>query len=69
MSTNRAVRYDPRFNSWFEITPMLERRCSLALVVSHQDKCFYAIGGLENRGWAVSTVEFYDICGAAPSWS
>jgi kelch-like protein 9/13 len=56
-AVNNVYRYDPRFNTWFQVASMTDRRsyffaCAL-------DKQVYAIGG-KNRDGAISTAEVYD---------
>uniref|UniRef100_A0A803W4G2 Kelch like family member 34 n=1 Tax=Ficedula albicollis TaxID=59894 RepID=A0A803W4G2_FICAL len=52
-------RYDPRFNTWTQITGMLEKRCQFSCCVLGKD--IFAIGGRGEDGSLHSSVEVYDI--------
>ncbi|XP_068543673.1 kelch-like protein 34 [Anas acuta] len=57
--TNKVHRYDPRFNTWTQITGMLEKRCQFSCCVLGND--IYAIGGRGENGSLHSSVEVYNI--------
>ncbi|XP_009563842.2 kelch-like protein 34 [Cuculus canorus] len=57
--TNKVHRYDPRFNTWTQITGMLERRCQFSCCVLGKD--IFAIGGRGENGLLHSSVEVYNI--------
>uniref|UniRef100_U3JNL2 Kelch like family member 34 n=1 Tax=Ficedula albicollis TaxID=59894 RepID=U3JNL2_FICAL len=57
--TNKVHRYDPRFNTWTQITGMLEKRCQFSCCVLGKD--IFAIGGRGEDGSLHSSVEVYDI--------
>ncbi|NXX77823.1 KLH34 protein, partial [Urocolius indicus] len=57
--TNKVHRYDPRFNTWTQITGMLEKRCQFSCCVLGKD--IFAIGGKGEDGSLHSSVEVYDI--------
>uniref|UniRef100_A0A8C5U7V5 Kelch like family member 34 n=1 Tax=Malurus cyaneus samueli TaxID=2593467 RepID=A0A8C5U7V5_9PASS len=57
--TNQVHRYDPRFNTWTQITGMLEKRCQFSCCVLGKD--IFAIGGRGEDGSLHSSVEVYDI--------
>ncbi|NXH17911.1 KLH34 protein, partial [Bucco capensis] len=57
--TNKVHRYDPRFNTWTQITDMLEKRCQFSCCVL--GKAIFAIGGRGEDGSLHSSVEVYDI--------
>uniref|UniRef100_A0A8B9BSV9 Kelch like family member 34 n=1 Tax=Anser brachyrhynchus TaxID=132585 RepID=A0A8B9BSV9_9AVES len=46
--TNKVHRYDPRFNTWTQITGMLEKRCQFSCCVLGND--IFAIGGRGENG-------------------
>ena len=56
-AVNMVHRYDPRFNSWYQVAPMLSRRAYFfAGVVGNH---LYAIGGKFKDG-SLASAEFYD---------
>ncbi|XP_068000949.1 kelch-like protein 34 [Melanerpes formicivorus] len=57
--TKKVHRYDPRFNTWAQITGMQEKRCQFSCCVL--GKHIFAIGGRGERGVLHSSVEAYDI--------
>uniref|UniRef100_A0A8C0ALY1 Kelch like family member 34 n=1 Tax=Buteo japonicus TaxID=224669 RepID=A0A8C0ALY1_9AVES len=57
--TNKVHRYDPRFNTWTQITGMLEKRCQFSCCVLGKD--IFAVGGRGEDGSLHSSVEVYDI--------
>ncbi|XP_071605811.1 kelch-like protein 34 [Heliangelus exortis] len=57
--TNKVHRYDPRFNTWTQITGMLEKRCQFSCCVLGKD--IVAIGGKGEDGLLHSSVEVYNI--------
>ncbi|NXI57804.1 KLH34 protein, partial [Chloroceryle aenea] len=57
--TNKVHRYDPRFNTWIQITSMLEKRCQFSCCVLGKD--IFAIGGRGEDGSLHSSVEVYTI--------
>ncbi|NWU95829.1 KLH34 protein, partial [Upupa epops] len=57
--TNKVHRYDPRFNTWTQITGMLEKRCQFSSCVLGKD--IFAIGGKGEDGSLHSSVEVYSI--------
>uniref|UniRef100_A0A8C0F883 Kelch like family member 34 n=1 Tax=Bubo bubo TaxID=30461 RepID=A0A8C0F883_BUBBB len=57
--TNKVHRYDPRFNTWTQITDMLEKRCQFSCCVLGKD--IFAIGGRGEAGSLHSSVEVYNI--------
>ncbi|NXL29641.1 KLH34 protein, partial [Glaucidium brasilianum] len=57
--TNKVHRYDPRFNTWTQITDMLEKRCQFSCCVLGKD--IFAIGGRGEGGSLHSSVEVYNI--------
>ncbi|NXT81194.1 KLH34 protein, partial [Zapornia atra] len=57
--TNKVHRYDPRFNTWIQITGMLEKRCQFSCCVLGKD--IFAIGGRGEDGLLHSSVEVYNI--------
>ncbi|NXL02549.1 KLH34 protein, partial [Mesembrinibis cayennensis] len=57
--TNKVHRYDPRFNTWTQITGMLEKRCQFSCCVLGKD--IFAIGGRGEDGSLHSSVEVYNI--------
>ncbi|KFV53838.1 Kelch-like 34, partial [Tyto alba] len=57
--TNKVHRYDPRFNTWTQITGMLEKRCQFSCSVLGKD--IIAIGGKGEGGSLHSSVEVYNI--------
>ncbi|NXY40443.1 KLH34 protein, partial [Ceuthmochares aereus] len=57
--TNKVHRYDPRFNTWTQITCMLEKRCQFSCCVLGKD--IFAIGGRGENGLLHSSVEVYNI--------
>ncbi|KAM6145981.1 kelch-like protein 34 [Phoenicopterus ruber ruber] len=57
--TNKVHRYDPRFNTWTQITGMLEKRCQFSCCVLGKD--IFAIGGRGEDGSLHASVEVYDI--------
>ncbi|NWR78125.1 KLH34 protein, partial [Centropus unirufus] len=57
--TNNVHRYDPRFNTWTQITGMLEKRCQFSCCVLGMD--IFAIGGRGEGGLLHSSVEVYNI--------
>ncbi|KAF1478211.1 Kelch-like protein 34, partial [Pygoscelis antarcticus] len=57
--TNKVHRYDPRFNTWTQITGMLEKRCQFSCCVLGKD--IFAIGGRGEDGSLHSSVEVYSI--------
>ncbi|NXU58009.1 KLH34 protein, partial [Turnix velox] len=57
--TNKVHRYDPRFNTWIQVTGMLEKRCQFSCCVLGQD--IFAIGGRGEDGSLHSSVEVYNI--------
>ncbi|NXG79845.1 KLH34 protein, partial [Baryphthengus martii] len=57
--TNKVHRYDPRFNTWIQITGMLEKRCQFSCCVLGKD--IFAIGGRGEDGSLHSSVEVYNI--------
>ncbi|KAM9567659.1 kelch-like protein 34 [Guaruba guarouba] len=57
--TNKVYRYDPRFNTWTQITGMLEKRCQFSCCVLGKD--IFAIGGRGGDGSLHSSVEVYNI--------
>uniref|UniRef100_A0A8V5FM42 Uncharacterized protein n=1 Tax=Melopsittacus undulatus TaxID=13146 RepID=A0A8V5FM42_MELUD len=59
--TNKVYRYDPRFNTWTQITGMLEKRCQFSCCVLGKD--IFAIGGKGGDGSLHSSVEVYNING------
>lgn len=67
--SNRAWRYDPRFDCWEQLESMLERRAEFACCVVAD--VIYAIGGQSSRARtnahsSVASVEFYEM--GAASW-
>ena len=54
----RCFRYDPRFDTWFEIAPMNEPRTDFVLVALN--KKLYAIAG-QDENKVMLSVECYDI--------
>lgn len=63
-TSNQVWRYDPRFDRWEPLAPMLERRAQFCCCVV--DDVIYAIGGRQTRQdgdvlAAVASVEFYDM--------
>lgn len=61
---NSVFRYNPHQNSWEELAPMQQERCSFSLVVL--DAKLYAIGGQCHPDY-IENVEQY--CPTANSWS
>nr|XP_009910351.1 PREDICTED: kelch-like protein 34 [Haliaeetus albicilla] len=57
--TNKVHRYDPRFNTWTQITGMLEKRCQFSCCVLGKD--IFAVGGRGEDGSLHSSVEVYNI--------
>uniref|UniRef100_A0A8C8AZT3 Kelch like family member 34 n=1 Tax=Otus sunia TaxID=257818 RepID=A0A8C8AZT3_9STRI len=57
--TNKVHRYDPRFNTWTQITDMLEKRCQFSCCILGKD--IFAIGGRGEAGSLHSSVEVYNI--------
>ena len=58
IATARCFRYDPRFDSWFEIASMNEARKDFVLLESNN--CLYAIGG-QDENMVMCTVECFSI--------
>ncbi|XP_030626130.1 kelch-like protein 34 [Chanos chanos] len=58
--TDQVWRYDPRFNQWEEMEPLLQKRAQLACCVV--DGVIYAVGGRAQRGDpALCSVERYNM--------
>lgn len=67
--SNRAWRYDPRFDCWEQLESMLERRAQFTCCVAAD--VIYAIGGQSSRPktnahTSVASVEFYEM--GTASW-
>ncbi len=67
-TSNQVWRYDPRFDFWEKVEPMLEKRAQFTCCVV--EDVIYAIGGRHKRPDAsahtsVATVEFYDMATGA----
>ena len=56
-AVNSVLRYDPRFNAWNQITPMINKRAYFFADVLHNK--IYAIGGKFKEG-SLATGEVYD---------
>ncbi|XP_061821113.1 kelch-like protein 34 [Nerophis lumbriciformis] len=66
-TSNQVWRYDPRFESWQKVEPMLQRRAKFACCA--MEDVIYAIGGQNadsNVTASLASVEFYDM--AAGAW-
>lgn len=60
IATARCFRYDPRFDTWFELTSMNEARKDFALVANNG--CLYAIAG-QDENLTMCTMECFHIDG------
>lgn len=58
IATARCFRYDPRFDSWFELTSMTEARKDFVVVAL--DGKLYAVGG-QDENMVMCTVECFTI--------
>ncbi|KAK2188925.1 hypothetical protein NP493_119g01051 [Ridgeia piscesae] len=58
IATARCFRYDPRFDSWFELASMNEARKDFVLLDCNN--CLYAIGG-QDENMVMCTVECFSI--------
>ena len=58
IATARCFRYDPRFDSWFELTSMNEARKDFVMVTN--DNRLFAIGG-QDENMVTCSVEVYSI--------
>ena len=63
IATARCFRYDPRFDSWFEVAPMMEARKDFCMVVFGNK--FYAIAG-QDENTVMQSLECFLV--AANDW-
>ncbi|WAR12865.1 KLH26-like protein [Mya arenaria] len=63
IATARCFRYDPRFDTWYELTSMNEARKDFVLLAD--DKNLYAVAG-QDENLVMCTVEMFDI--ASNEW-
>ncbi|RUS88524.1 hypothetical protein EGW08_003700 [Elysia chlorotica] len=63
IATARCFRYDPRFDSWYELASMNEARKDFVAVAF--DEKIYAVGG-QDENMVMCTVEYYTI--ATEEW-
>ncbi|GFO30458.1 kelch-like protein 26 [Plakobranchus ocellatus] len=63
IATARCFRYDPRFDSWYELASMNEARKDF-VVVAYDGK-IYAVGG-QDENMVMCTVEYYTV--ASEDW-
>ncbi|XP_068126117.1 kelch-like protein 34 [Hyperolius riggenbachi] len=59
LATNMVYRFDPRFNQWIQVSPMLEKRAQFSCSVV--DNHIFAIGGRGDEQTMHSSVEIYNI--------
>lgn len=58
IATARCFRYDPRFDTWFELASMTEARKDFVMLSI--GKCLYAIGG-QDENILISSVECFQV--------